>query len=205
MLETFSVFSVMLFLGIGDPFVPLNAFRIGLELLGDLLDIFRFPTSNLDKRVGAHLIEGLCVNRPDPVNLLQIVFLTALIDLRLSSLGTHLGSIRTSLRRHDGDWSRFRAKDYAQVSEAFLQAIDLFIFLWDTPDLLDESVTLRLKRMQLTVEARNLLIPFMQTLLVKQLLHAELLLCGALLLKLRFFTFKFLHGTRVSSFPFFEF
>lgn len=81
LLYPFPVLSVMLLLRVGDPIIPFNALRIGIELLGDLCDVFRLPASNLDKGTGAHLIEGVCKGRPDPKDLFEIVFLTALTKL----------------------------------------------------------------------------------------------------------------------------
>ena len=89
----------MLLLGIGDPFFPFNALRIGLEFLGDLLDIFLFPASNLDEGTGAHLLKSLCKGRPDPVDLFEIIFRFVLADLGLTSLRIRLGSILTDLAR----------------------------------------------------------------------------------------------------------
>ena len=102
MLEPFSILSVMLLLGVGDPIIPFDALRIGIELLGDLLDIFRFPTSNLDKCAGTHFIESLSEGGSDAVNLFEIIRLNVLTDLRRSSLGTQLGSILTDRTRRWG-------------------------------------------------------------------------------------------------------
>ncbi len=66
LLEPFPVLSVMLLLGGSDPILPFNARRIGIELPCDFFDILRFPTSDLDKRAGAHLIEGVREDRSDP-------------------------------------------------------------------------------------------------------------------------------------------
>ena len=73
LLEPFPVLSIVLLLGVGDPIIPFDALRIGIELLGDLLDIFRFPTSDLDKCAGTHLIQSVSKNRPDSANLFEII------------------------------------------------------------------------------------------------------------------------------------
>src|SRR3569832_80780 len=99
-LEPFTVLSVVLFLGIGDPIVSFNTFRIGLELLGDLLDIVLFPTRDLDKRAGAYLIESLRKGRPDPMELFEIVFLQILIDLGGPYARLYLSSILAGLAGH---------------------------------------------------------------------------------------------------------
>ncbi len=71
----------MLLLGVRDPIIPFDAIRIGIELLGDFLDIFRFPTRDLDKRAGTHLIESLSEGGSDSVDLLEIVRLNVLTNL----------------------------------------------------------------------------------------------------------------------------
>lgn len=92
----------MLFLGVGDPIIPFDAIRIGIELLGDFLDIFRFPTRDLDKRAGAHLIESLSEGGSDSVNLFEVVCLNVLTNFGGASLGTQLGSILAGRTRHGG-------------------------------------------------------------------------------------------------------
>ncbi len=102
LLKPFPVFSVVLLLGVGDPIIAFDALRIGIELLGDFLDIFRFPTSNLDKCAGTHLIESLSEGGSDSVDLFEVIRLTVLTDLGRSSLGIQLGSILSNRTRHGG-------------------------------------------------------------------------------------------------------
>lgn len=124
----------MLLLGIRDPIIPSNTLRIGIEFLGNLLDIFWFPTSNLDKRARPHFIEGLCEGRPDPIDLFEIVFLRVLTDLELCCMETRLSSILAGLARHCGCGRRscFGAKCRPHFFEAFLQTIDMLVFPWNT-------------------------------------------------------------------------
>ena len=86
LLHPLSIFSVVLLLGVGDPIVPFDALRVGIELLGNFFDILRFPTSDLDKRAGAHLIQGVSKDRPNSVNLFEIIRLNVLTDFGRSSL-----------------------------------------------------------------------------------------------------------------------
>src|SRR5215831_992486 len=122
----------MLLLGVRDPIIPFNALWIGIELLCDLLDIFWLPTSNLDKRAGAHLIESVGKGRSDPRDLFEIVFLKVLTDLGLSCLKILLGSILAGLAMHYGCCSCLSAECRPYFLEAFLQAIDVLIFPWNT-------------------------------------------------------------------------
>ena len=101
-LEPFPVLSVVLLLGVGDPIIPFDALRIGIKLFRDLLDIFWFPTSNLDKGAGTHLIESVSKGRADSINLFEIVCLNVLTDLGRSSLGSQLGSILAGRTRRCG-------------------------------------------------------------------------------------------------------
>ncbi len=65
-------------------------FRVGIELLGDLLDIFWFPASDLDKRAGARLIDGVRKDMKfkgsDPVVFHDAVPLTARCGLETSDM-----------------------------------------------------------------------------------------------------------------------
>lgn len=83
-LEPLPVLLVVLLLRIGDPFFPFDALRIGLEFLGDFLNIFWLPTSNLDESMSAQLVKRLCKGWPNPVDLLEIIFLLVLGGLGLS-------------------------------------------------------------------------------------------------------------------------
>ncbi len=86
-----------------------------------------------------------------------------------------------------------------------MQAIDVLIFLRNTSYLLRESLPFRLKVMQFTVETRDLFVSFMETLLIEQMLRAELFLRSALFLEFCHVHFMFLNRARVFSSPFAEF
>ncbi len=65
----------MLFFGVCDPILALNACGIGLKFFGDLLDIVGLPACDLDKRPGAEFLEGVGKDGPDSGDLLEIISL----------------------------------------------------------------------------------------------------------------------------------
>lgn len=52
-LQPFLVLVVVLLLRLRDPILSFDPLRVGIELLGNLRDIFGFPPRDLDKRAGA--------------------------------------------------------------------------------------------------------------------------------------------------------
>jgi hypothetical protein len=98
LLYPFPVFLIVLFLGINDPFFPFDTLRIGREFLGDLRDVFRFPPRDLDKRASAQLLERVGKDRPDPIDLFQIVCLHGLTAFKRFHRGRRPGSILARLR-----------------------------------------------------------------------------------------------------------
>lgn len=93
-LQPFLVLFVVLLLCSRDPVLTLDPLGISLKLFGDLLDVLRFPSRNLDKCPGAQFLELVGMGRPNPVDFFQIVRLDGLTGSRLLSDGGILpGSI----------------------------------------------------------------------------------------------------------------
>lgn len=86
-LQPFLVLFVVLLFCSRDPVLTLDPLGISLKLFGDLLDVLRFPSRNLDKCPGAQFLELVGMGRPNPVDFFQIVRLDGFTASRLLSDG----------------------------------------------------------------------------------------------------------------------
>src|SRR5262249_5233958 len=86
--------------GAGNPIVPLDAFRDGLDFPRDFGDIARCPSGDLNVCVGTHFVQRAFDDRSDAVNFLEVVPLGGIRVLVMSDLKTEL--IGPAVRpRHD--------------------------------------------------------------------------------------------------------
>ena len=82
----------MLLLRALDPVIADDAVGEGVELIGDPFDIGVIPLGDLQEGMSPHTIEHSFDNRPNPVNLLQIV-------LGMTGFVGRLGGGRVRCRR----------------------------------------------------------------------------------------------------------
>ena len=181
----------MLPLCAGDPIISFDPVGRRVELLCNIVDVFRRPTRNLTIAVQSHFVECPRKGGTDSVNLTQVVFgpifrfvfQFVLRRFRLFHLQTQLTSVRAGLQaRSDRSPVSLDAECRSHFDQTLTEASDLLLLFSRSFRLICQILLLCFERLNSLLQSVDLFGSLVQEFFIELELGSEWLLRGKLLL-----------------------